>query len=40
MNVMTDLIREGQQTGEIRGGDVGGLAHLACASGASSIRRG
>ena len=29
MNVMTDLIREGQQTGEIRGGDVGGLAHLA-----------
>ena len=29
MNLMTDLIREGQQTGEIRAGDAGGLAHLA-----------
>ena len=29
MNLMTDLIRQGQQTGEIRDGDAGGLAHLA-----------
>jgi AcrR family transcriptional regulator len=29
MNLMTDLIRQGQQTGEIRDGDAGSLAHLA-----------
>jgi AcrR family transcriptional regulator len=29
MNLMTDLIRQGQQAGEIRDGDAGGLAHLA-----------
>jgi AcrR family transcriptional regulator len=29
MNLMTDLIRQGQRTGEIRDGDAGGLAHLA-----------
>jgi AcrR family transcriptional regulator len=29
LNLMTDLIRQGQQTGEIRDGDPGGLAHLA-----------
>jgi AcrR family transcriptional regulator len=29
LRLMTDLIREGQQTGEIRDGDPGGLAHLA-----------
>jgi AcrR family transcriptional regulator len=29
MSLMTDLIRQGQQAGEIRGGDAGGLAHLA-----------
>jgi len=29
MNLMTDLIREGQQAGEVRDGDPGALAHLA-----------
>ncbi len=29
MSLMTDLIRQGQQAREIRGGDAGGLAHLA-----------
>jgi hypothetical protein len=29
MTLMTDLIREGQQAAEIRGGDPGALAHLA-----------
>ena len=29
LSLMTDLIRQGQQAGEIRGGDAGGLAHLA-----------
>ena len=29
MSLMTDLIRQGQQAGEIRDGDAGGLAHLA-----------
>jgi AcrR family transcriptional regulator len=29
MTLMTDLIREGQQAGEVRGGDPGALAHLA-----------
>lgn len=29
MNLMTDLIRQGQQIGEIRDGDAGGLTHLA-----------
>jgi len=29
MSLMTDLIRQGQQAGEIRGGDAGGLAQLA-----------
>src|ERR1700726_3674834 len=29
LSLMTDLIRQGQQAGEIRGGDPGGLAHLA-----------
>jgi AcrR family transcriptional regulator len=29
LSLMTDLIRQGQQAGEIRDGDPGGLAHLA-----------
>jgi AcrR family transcriptional regulator len=29
MNLMADLVRQGQQAGEIRDGDAGGLAHLA-----------
>jgi AcrR family transcriptional regulator len=29
MSMMTDLIRQGQETGEIRSGDPAGLAHLA-----------
>jgi hypothetical protein len=29
LKLMTDLIRQGQQAGEIRAGDAGGLAHLA-----------
>ncbi len=29
MKLMTDLIRQGQQAGEIRAGDPSGLAHLA-----------
>jgi hypothetical protein len=29
MILMTDLIRQGQQAGEIRDGDAGGLARLA-----------
>jgi len=29
MNLMTDLVRQGQHAGEIRAGDPGGMAHLA-----------